>query len=83
MLEAGDLPLNGVNGRNILEALVLFYADDCDLGSQDREWLQRALDGLVALFLRLGLEANPNKTKSMSCLPGHIATTQSTEAYEF
>jgi hypothetical protein len=36
----------------------IFYVDDTYLTSRDAEFLQRALDLLVSLFARVGLETN-------------------------
>jgi hypothetical protein len=43
--------------------------------------LQEALTRLVALFERVGLKTNPNKTKAMTCIPGRIRTRLSDDSY--
>jgi hypothetical protein len=52
----------------------IFYVDDAYLASRDPEFLQRALDFLVSLFERVGLEMNVSKTQTMICTPGRIRT---------
>ena len=42
----------------------IFYVDDAYLASRDAEFLQRALDLLVSLFGRVGLETNVSKTQT-------------------
>ena len=49
--------------------LAVFYADDGMVGASDPEWLQGAFSALVAIFDRVGLQTNVNKTVSMACLP--------------
>ena len=68
-------------GANVAERLALYYADDGLIGSRDNQWLQMALDVLVALFRRCGLRTNTDKTKVMTCLPGHIRGSLSDPAY--
>ena len=46
-----------------------FYADDGMVVSSDRAWLQGAFSALVAIFDRVGLRTNVNKTFSMACHP--------------
>ena len=46
------------------------------------EWLQHAIDVLSGLFEPVGLRTNINKTKCMSCMPGHISDQMSTAAYK-
>jgi hypothetical protein len=60
----------------------LFYADDGKVTSRNSEWLQQALDILTGLFLRVGFWTNTTKTKTMTCLPGHIRTLLSSAAYK-
>ena len=68
-------------GLTVAERLVLFYADDGLLSARESGWLQQALDVLVSLFWRIGLSANADKTKTMTCFPGHICTGLSEEAH--
>ena len=46
-----------------------FYADDGMVGATDPEWLQGAFSALVAIFDRVGLQTNVDKTVSMACQP--------------
>jgi hypothetical protein len=52
----------------------IFYVDDAYLATQDAGFLQHALDILVDLFERVGLQTNTSKTRSMICTPGRIRT---------
>ena len=47
----------------------VFYADDGMVGATDPEWLQGAFSALVAIFDRVGLQTNVDKTVSMACQP--------------
>ena len=47
----------------------VFYADDGMVGALDPEWLQGAFSALVAIFDRVGLQTNVDKTVSMACHP--------------
>ena len=49
--------------------LAVFYADDGMVGATDPEWLQGAFSALVAIFNRVGLQTNVDKTVSMACQP--------------
>ncbi len=59
----------------------IFYVDVAYLASWDPEFLQRALDILVDLFARVGLETNMKKTQTMICTPGRIQTQLPTASY--
>ena len=59
----------------------IFYVDDACLASWDAGFLQHALDILVNLFKRVGLQTNMSKTLTMICTPGRIWTQLSTESY--
>ena len=48
---------------------VVFYADDGMVGASDPEWLQGAFSALVAIFDRVDLQTNVDKTVSMACHP--------------
>ena len=39
------------------------------VGATDPEWLQGAFSALVAIFDRVGLQTNVDKTVSMACQP--------------
>ena len=47
----------------------VFYADDGMVGALDPAWLQGAFSALVAIFDRVGLQTNVDKTVSMACHP--------------
>jgi len=59
----------------------IFYGDDAYLASRDKEFLQRALDLLVSLFERVGLETNVSKMQTMICTPGRIRTQLPADLY--
>ena len=59
----------------------IFYVDDAYLASRDAGFLQHALDILVDLFERVGLQTNTSKTQTMICTPGRIRTQLPTESY--
>ncbi len=59
----------------------IFYVDDAYLTSWDAGFLQHALDILVDLFERVGLQTNTSKMLTMTCTPGQIRTQLSTESY--
>ena len=62
--------------------LVVFYADDRMVGTSDTAWIQGAIRALVAIFDRLGLQTNVNKTFSMACHPCRAGTgNRTTEGY--
>ena len=50
----------------------IFYVDDAYIASTDPVFLQRAINGLVSAFERVGLETNTEKTQAMTCTPGTI-----------
>ena len=50
----------------------VFYADDGMVGAADPQWLQGAFSALVAIFDRVCLLTNVDKTVSMACLSHHI-----------
>ena len=54
-------------GMQVSQKLAMFYADDGLTASRDHNWLQHAMDALVALFRRMGLQANVEKTQTMTC----------------
>ena len=49
--------------------MAVFYVDDGMVGATDPQWLQGAFIALVAIFDRVGLQNNVNKTVSMACQP--------------
>ena len=59
----------------------VFYVDDAYLASRDPEFLQRAIDLIVELFARVGLETNVTKTQAMICTPGRIRIQLPSDSY--
>jgi hypothetical protein len=55
--------------------------DDAYFASRDPVFLQTALDILVELFERIGLETNRLKMQAMICTPGRIRTQLPTDSY--
>ena len=47
----------------------VFYADDRMFGASDPAWLQGAFSALVAIFDRVCLQTNVDKTVSIACHP--------------
>ena len=60
----------------------IFYVDNAYLTSRDAEFLQRALDLLVSLFERVGLETNTSKMQTMICTLGRNWTQLPTDSYQ-
>jgi len=60
----------------------IFYVDDAYIASRDPVFLQRAIDGLVRTFKRVGMETNTKKTQAMTCTPGTICLQLPTEFYQ-
>ena len=54
------------------ERNLIFYADDRRIGGRDHIWVQDALTVSVAMFRRMGLETNLEKTKAWVCTHGKI-----------
>ena len=50
----------------------IFYVDDGRIAGKDQEWVQDALTITLAMFWRMGLETNLEKTKAMVCTTGFI-----------
>ncbi len=59
----------------------IFYVDDAYHAARDPNFLKVALDSLVCLFERVGLETNIKKMQAMICTPGRISTQLSTDSY--
>ena len=76
----GNVATDGF-GMTVEEKLALFYADDGYIGSRDDGWLNNALQVLADILRRVGLESNPIKTKTMTCLPVGTTTSLSNAAY--
>ncbi len=66
----------------LMETLfAIFYVDDMYIASRDPVFLQRAIEGLVTAFERVGLETNTKKTQAMTCTPGTICLQLPTDSY--
>ena len=75
-MEGGELD-------EMMETLfAIFYVDDAYIVSRHPIFLQRAIDGLVGTFERVGLETNTKKTQAMTCTPGNISLQLLTESYQ-
>ena len=60
----------------------MFYADDGMVGATDPQWLQGAFSSLFAIFDRVGLRTNADKTVSMACQPCRAGSgNRSAEGY--
>ena len=60
----------------------VFYAKDRMVGASDPAWLQGAFSALVAIFDRIGLRTNVDKTVSMTCHPCQAGNgNRTTEGY--
>jgi hypothetical protein len=59
----------------------IFYVDNAYLASWDAGFLQHALNILVNLFKRVGLQRNTSKTQTIICMPGRIWMQLPTESY--
>ena len=59
----------------------IFYVDDAYIAPRDPAFLQRAIEGLVSAFERVGLETNTKKTQAMTCTPGTIRLQLPTASY--
>ena len=57
----------GEGGGGPFHFSAVFYADDGMVGATEPQWLQGAFSALVAIFDRVGLLTNVNKTVSMAC----------------
>ena len=51
---------------------MVFDMDEGRIAERYHEWVQDALTVMVAMFLRIGLEMNLEKSKAMVCTPGFI-----------
>ncbi len=59
----------------------IFYVDNTYLASRDAGFLQHALNILVDLFERVGLQMNTSKMQTMICMPGQIRMQLLTESF--
>jgi hypothetical protein len=60
---------SGLEGEELAEMmdalLAIFYVDDAYIVARDTVFLQRAIDGLVSTFERVGFETNISKMKAI------------------
>jgi hypothetical protein len=65
--------LEGEELDEMMDALfAIFYIDYEYIAARDPVFLQRAIDGLVSTYERVGLKTNISKMKAMICTPGKI-----------
>jgi hypothetical protein len=73
------------DNKMVEEFMATFFAffnvSDAYLASWDAGFLQHALDLLVDLFERDGLQTNTAKTQTMICTPGWIRTQLPSDSY--
>ena len=50
----------------------VLYADDGRIEGQDHDWVQDEFTVTVAMFLRMGLDSNLDKTNTVVCTPRFI-----------
>jgi len=68
--------------NELMETLfAIFYVDDAYIASRDPVFLQRAIDGLITAFERVGLETITKKMQAMTCTPGTIRLQLPTDSY--
>ena len=70
----------GDTGREGRHRSAVFYVDNGMVVSSDPAWLQAAFSALVAIFDRVGLRTNVNKTVSMACHPCRAGSGNRTTA---
>ena len=70
----------GETGREGRHQSAVFYADNGMAVLSDPAWLQGAFSALVAIFDRVGLRTNGNKTVSMACHPCRAGSGNRTTA---
>ena len=70
----------GETGREGRHQSAVFYVNDGMVVSSDLAWLQGAFSALVAIFDRVGLQTNVNKTVSMACHPCQAGSGNRTTA---
>ena len=69
-------------GETVGWCVGVFYAENGMVGSREPDWLQHAINVLVGLFRRYGLEANVEKSFKMTCQTGALRAGMSEEAME-
>ena len=72
----------GADTEDIRQIVACFYADDGLIAARGPSTLQKAINTLVAIFERVGLQTNTEKTEAMMVVPGRIWTPLTKEAYQ-
>ena len=67
MTVKNDVVIYSGLGHAMGRSLVVFYAENGILGSQDMEWLQGPLNVLIYLLRWIGLIRNIARSKIMTC----------------
>ena len=75
-----DVAQDGV-GRLVRDHCIAFFVDDGLVAARCPVWLQASFNILIKLFERIGLMANADKTKVVTCTPGKIRVAQTEEEY--
>ena len=65
-----------------MDKVACFYADDGLIVARDPSTVQKAINALVAIFERVVLKTNTEKTEAMTFVPGRIRTPLTEEAYQ-
>ncbi len=66
-----DAARNGVK-EVVRDYCIAFFVDDGLVAARCPVWLQSSFNILIKLFERIGLLANSDKTKVVTCVPGRI-----------
>ena len=77
-----QLEEKGVDTEDVRQIVACFYSDDGLIAARDPSTLQKAVDALVAIFERVGLKTNTEKTEAMTFVTGRILTPLTKEAYQ-
>ena len=54
------------------ERNLIFYVNNGRIAGRDHKWFQDSLSVMVAMFQRMGLEMNLEKSKTLVFIPGYI-----------
>jgi hypothetical protein len=75
-----DAAREGV-GKMVRNYCIAFFVDDGLVAARCPVWLQSSFDILIKLFECIGLLANSDKTKVITCVPGRIRVAWTEEEY--
>jgi hypothetical protein len=75
-----DAAREGVR-ETVHDYCIAFFIDDGLVAARCPVWLQSSFDILIKLFKCVGLLANLDKTKVVTCVPGRIQVAQTEEEY--